>query len=132
MLHFVEMLYNQNREFHCLIEKATVMTDADLALQVYEAGPLTVVGFGGAQVLDQVNLAHCREELMSLIKEHDCKTLAFDLAGVRLVPSGFLGLMASMRDLGVEVQVYNPSDDVREVLEITKLNAVISIHEVDP
>ncbi len=108
------------------------MTDADVSLQVYEAGTLTVVGFGGLQIIDQVNVANCREELTSLIKEHDCKTLAFDLTGIRLVPSGFLGLMASMRDLGVEVQVYNPSADVREVLEITHLDAVISIHEVDP
>ena len=108
------------------------MTDAELSLQVYEVGPLTVVGFGGLEILDQINVAHCRTELAELIQEHDCTTLAFDLTGVKLIPSGFLGLMASMRELNVEVQVYNPSDDVREVLEITHLDSLISIHEVDP
>ena len=102
-----------------------------MSLQVYEAGPLTVVRFGDAEILDQVNVAHCCKELTELIREHDCTTLAFDLTGVKLIPSGFLGLMASMRELNVEVQIYNPSHDVREVLEITHLDSVISIHEVD-
>ena len=100
-------------------------------LTVYKTGELTVVGFGGQDALANVNLAKCRDDLIQLIEEHDCKTLAFDLTGVKLVPSGTLGLIAAMRKMNVDVHIYNPSDDVRDVLEITKLDTIISIHEVE-
>ncbi len=100
-------------------------------LTVYQAGVLTVVGFGGQDALANLNLAECRDDLVKLIKENHCKTLAFDLTGVRLIPSGTLGLIAAMRKLDVDVHIYNPSDDVRDVLEITKLDTLIEVHEVE-
>ena len=100
-------------------------------LQVYSAGETTVVGFGGRDVLDTVNLAVCREELLDLIKKNGAKRIAFDLTGVVLMPSGLLGLLASLRKEGVEVHIYNPSQDVREVLEVTHLDQVMTVREVE-
>lgn len=99
-------------------------------LRVYETGPLTVVGFGGAEVLDQIDLAECRDEILELLKLHDCKVLAFDLTGVKYVPSGMLGLLASLKRMQIEVHLYNPSADVREVLEVTRLDQLFKIHEL--
>lgn len=101
------------------------------SLEVYKAGELTVIGFGGREVLDDLNVADCRDELVSLIREHDCKVLAFDLTRVRLIPSGLLGLLASIRKQGVEVHLYNPSADIRDVLDITKLDQVLELHELE-
>ena len=67
------------------------------ALEVYQAGELTVIGFGGREVLDDMNVAECRDELVHLIREHHCTVMAFDLTRVRLVPSGLLGLLASIQ-----------------------------------
>src|SRR5258708_4442509 len=100
-------------------------------LEVYQAGSLTVIGFGGREVLDDMNVAECRDELVQLIREHSCAVLAFDLTRVRLVPSGLLGLLASIRKQGIEVHLYNPSADIREVLEITKLDQLLEIHFVE-
>ncbi len=100
-------------------------------LEVYEAGELTVIGFGGREVLDHLNMAECRDEIADLIRDHACSTLAFDLTGVRLLPSGLLGLLASVKRQGVEVHLYNPSADIREVLEITKLDKLFHLHELD-
>lgn len=99
-------------------------------LEIYKSGDVTVIGFGGREVLDQINIGACREQISALVKRDNIKTIAFELTGVQLIPSGMLGLMASLRDLGVTVQIINPSDDVREVLEITKLNQLFEIHEV--
>ena len=99
-------------------------------LEVYEAGELTVIGFGGREVLDRMSVADCRDELLDLIREHHCTTLALDLTGVRLIPSGMLGMLCSIRRQGIEVHLYNPSQDVREVLEITKLDSLLEMHEV--
>lgn len=104
---------------------------SDPPIEVYAAGPTTVVGFGGEDLPDNVNLVACREWLVGLIRQQRCQVLAFDLTGVRLVPSGLLGLLASLRNEGVEVHLYNPSSDVREVLEITHLNQLMPVHEVE-
>ena len=101
------------------------------ALEVYQTGELTVIGFGGREVLDDMNVADCRDELVDLIRENNCRVLAFDLTRVRLIPSGLLGLLASIRKQGVEVHLYNPSRDIREVLEITKLDRVLQLHELE-
>jgi anti-anti-sigma factor len=73
----------------------------------------------------------CREEISNLIREHHCEVLAFDLTGVKLVPSGMLGMLASLGRLGVEVNLFNPSDEIRDVLEITRLNSILQIHSVE-
>ncbi len=99
-------------------------------LQVYQAGPTTVVGFGGRDLLDDVNLAECRERMLSIIDEHKCSVLAFDMTGVKLIPSGLLGLLASIRSHGVNVHIYNPSIDVQEVLEVTNLIRMMPVHRV--
>jgi anti-anti-sigma factor len=100
-------------------------------LRVYETGPLTVVGFGSGELPDQIDLVECREEIIDLLKVHDCKDLAFDLTGVRYIPSGMLGLLASLRRLGIQVHLYNPSSDVREVLQVTRLDQLFKIHDLD-
>lgn len=107
------------------------MAAATNQLQVYQAGELTVVGFGGREVLDDLNVAACGDEIIALVKQHQCKSLAFDLTGVKMLPSGLLGLLASLYKLGLEVHLYNPSDDVREVIDITKLSEHLKLHEVE-
>ena len=108
------------------------LTDDGL-LRVYSAGPVTVLGFGGQDVPSEFNAAHYRAAITDLFTLNNSSTVAFDLTGVRLVPSGMLGLLVSLtriKGLPLTVQVFNPSQDVREVLEVTKLNRMIEVHEV--
>jgi anti-anti-sigma factor len=100
------------------------------ALQVYQSGPTTVIGFGGGDVLDDLNVAAFREQIFGILERNACKLLGVDLTGVKLVPSGLLGLLTSIRRRGVEVHIYNPSADVREVLRVTNLERLMPIHEV--
>ncbi len=100
-------------------------------LNVYQGGKVLVVGFADTVPVEEVSLAACRDELVDLIREHEAETLAFDLTGIVIVPSGALGLIASMRKLGVSVHVYKPSDDIRDVFEITKLDQIVHIHKID-
>ena len=100
-------------------------------LKVYQSGKLTVVGFKNVKSLDQVVVSDCREEIAELIHGNGCEVLAFDLTGVPLVPSGMLGMLASLGRLGVEVYLFNPSDEIREVLEITRLDSLLQVQKVD-
>jgi anti-anti-sigma regulatory factor len=58
--------------------------------------------------------------------------VAFDLAGVRFIPSGMLGLLASLRKVVRTIQIWNPSEDVREVLEVTNMHQLFEIREGTP
>jgi anti-anti-sigma factor len=100
-------------------------------LDIYQAGELSVIGFGGQAVLDRIDLGECRDELAKLIDEHKCRTMAIDLTGVKLMPSGMLGLLSSIHRQGVEVRIYNACRDIREVVEITKLDQILKLHDVD-
>jgi anti-sigma B factor antagonist len=99
-------------------------------LKIYQTGELTVVGFGGQDVPDEVCIAAYRDQLFQLIKEHNCKVLAFDLTGVTLIPSGMLGVLTSLRGKVDRLELYNPSVDVREVLHMTRLETLFDIKEV--
>jgi hypothetical protein len=100
-------------------------------LKVYQTGELTVVGFGGQDVPDEVCIAGYREQLFKMVEEHKCKVLAFDLTGVTLVPSGMLGVLTSLRSKVEQIELYNASKDIKEVLQMTKLDQLFSIKDVD-
>lgn len=99
-------------------------------LKIYQTGELTVVGFGGQDVPDEVCIAVYRDQLFKLVDEHHCKVLAFDLTGVTLVPSGMLGVLTSLRSKVDRIELYNPSVDVREVLHMTRLEQLFDIKDV--
>ena len=103
------------------------MDDYFATLEIVQNGEMTVVGFGGRELLDQVNLSACRDQITELVKRNQTKTLAFDMTGVRLIPSGLLGLLASLRDTVGKIQILNPCEDVREALEVTKLNQIFEV-----
>ncbi len=107
------------------------MADNDHPLEVYAGGELTVIGFRGRKLLEGVSALNCRDQLARILSEHKPKSVAFDLTGLKLVPSGMLGLFAAIKKTGVDVLLFNPTDDIREVLEITKLDTIVQIHRVD-
>jgi anti-anti-sigma regulatory factor len=109
------------------------LTD-DGVIKVYSAGPVTVLGFGGHDAPSEFNAAHYRAAITDLIRAHASNTVAFDLSGVQLVPSGMLGLFVSLTripDMPLKVQVFNPSPEVREVLSLTRLDRLIELHQID-
>lgn len=99
-------------------------------LKIYENGPVTVVGFGGEDVPDEVCIAAYREQLMQLIDTNNCHTLAFDLTGVKLIPSGMLGVLVSLRKRVQKVELYNASPDIRDVLRLTNLESLFDLTEL--
>lgn len=122
-------------------EEAGVPADAqqyalteDGVLQVYSAGRTTVLGFGGEDVPSEFNAAHYRAAIRDLLRAAECETVAFDLTGVRMLPSGMLGLLVSLRQLDgltPHVQVFNACADIRNVLSMTRLDTMIEVREVE-
>lgn len=99
-------------------------------LNIYEIGEVTVVGFSGQDVPDEVCVAGYRQQLLALLSEHPVRTLAFDLTGVKLIPSGMLGLLTSLRKRVDKIELYNASEDVQDVLRITNLASLFETRDV--
>jgi anti-anti-sigma factor len=96
-------------------------------LEIIEAGPRTTVGFGGADLPPEHILGRYLNEIMELIESSGCRELSFDLTGISSVPSGFLGVLASVLKKGVAVSVKHPSREVREVLALTNFDRLIKV-----
>lgn len=106
------------------------VVETHAVLDVYEAGELTVVGFGGRKLERELSLVAVREQIFELVDLHNCRKLALDLTGVAQLPSGLLGIVATLRDRGVDVLIYNPSDDVRNVMQTVNLDRCVQLCEV--
>lgn len=96
-------------------------------LRILEPGQRTVVGFGGADLPPEHVLGQYLAEINELIETSGCRELCFDLTGVSSIPSGFLGLMASVMKKRVAVSIKNPSREVREVLTLTNFERLVKV-----
>jgi anti-sigma B factor antagonist len=97
-----------------------VSTDPTL-LTFVQDGQRAIVGFNSKSVPDEVCVAAYRNQLIKYVQDHDCKTLAFELAGIKILPSGMLGLLVSLKKRGLEIELLNPAVDIVDVLRITRL-----------
>jgi len=128
-----ESIHDDHDDAKTASDSAITSGDAGHAgvLKVYQTGELTVVGFGGVDVPDEVCIAGYRDQLNQLVEQHKCKVLAFDLTGVRLVPSGMLGVLTTLRRKVDRLEIYNASENIREVLQLTKLDQLFDLKDVD-
>jgi hypothetical protein len=106
---------------------APPMIDLSSRLQVLATEPVLVIGFGGRDLPPEHVLGRYLNEIGELIERTGCRELAFDMQGVLMVPSGFLGVIASITKRGVAVSIRHPSTDVREVLELTHFDQIVKI-----
>jgi anti-sigma B factor antagonist len=98
-------------------------------LKIYHAGPITVVGFGGRPLNQRVDFSPYRSVLDELVRRSRCRVLAVDLAGVRDVPAGMLGVLISIRKLVERIEIHNPTASARETLISMKTGSFFDIHE---
>jgi anti-anti-sigma factor len=104
--------------------------DAEIAviiLQVCRDEEVVSVDFGGEEFLGQNVLPTLREKLAAILEDYRPKVLCFDLKGVRMVTAEMLGVLVTMHNKGAKVALLNPSEEVRYVLEITKLNTLLQM-----
>jgi hypothetical protein len=90
-------------------------------------GSRVVVGFNSTDVPDEVCVAAYRTQLLKFVQESECTVLTFDLTGIKILPSGMLGLLVTLKKRGLEIELLNPIADIVEVLRITKLNSLFKV-----
>ena len=110
-------------------ERITMSNSAPI-LEVQEEGPRTVVSFGDRYFPDEEFVDRCRQETEELVGRIKCDVLAFDLSGVNLLPSSMIGLLISLRDLGVEIHLVNVSEYIRESVVVAHLDTLLHMEDV--
>jgi anti-sigma B factor antagonist len=72
-------------------------------------------------------------EVVSDAIEEGVKTFVIDLSGVRYISSSGIGLLITMltkmRNIGGEMYLTSPSEHVKKLLIITKLNNIFSVFD---
>ncbi len=96
-------------------------------LHIYKAGRLTVVGFEGRELVDPQGAEEIKRALLDLVGSAECQILAVDLMDVGIVSSWILGILAAVRQRGTRVELYHPSEEIREVLNTTQLNRLLHV-----
>jgi anti-anti-sigma factor len=95
--------------------------------QVSETGRLTVVRVNPEGVTDFERFEQCRDELIPILTKAGCVVVRFDVEGIPFLASGVLGLLVSMRKAGVDIQIQNASEHVRDVLKVTRLDQLVEV-----
>jgi anti-sigma B factor antagonist len=101
----------------------------DLGLQVFEQRGWQVVLVSGE--LDVATAPRLHEQLVALASQGH-RRIAIDLAGVTMFDwmglGAVLGVLARVRALDGELVLISPPATVRELLELTEIEAVLPIH----
>jgi anti-anti-sigma regulatory factor len=106
---------------------APPLSDLSSRLQVLETEPALVIGFGGLDLPPDHALGRYLGEIGQLLDRTGCRELVFEMEGVVMVPSGFLGVITSIVKRGVVVTIRHPSPDVRDVLELTHFDQIVKL-----
>ena len=97
---------------------------------LYRHGDLTVIGWAGAEEID-ADPAEFQREAADLVKGADASVLAIDLGGLERYPPGLLGGLSSLVRRGVRVLLFDPTEDVRDVLRVSHLDHLLGVHRSD-
>lgn len=99
-------------------------------LDIRETDDKIIVGFGTEKFLGEAQVPQIEAELNPYLQP--TKVIQFDLTGVALMTSQMLEFLLSLRGKVADIILSNPSQDVRDVVELTKLNWVFKVVDVKP
>lgn len=85
-------------------------------MNVYEAGDVTVMDLGAMDIWDGADLALIRDTLVALIVRDKRRAIGVDMSHVKYIPSGFFGMLFDWKDRGIEIHLYDPQPNVRNML----------------
>ena len=97
---------------------------------LYHRGPITVIGWDGAEAVD-ARPDDFLSETADLVSGASADVLAVDLGGLEDYRPGLLGGLAALVRRGTRVLLFDPTENLREVLRISKLDQVLGVHSAE-
>lgn len=96
-------------------------------LKIKQDGATACVAFNLEVVQNDLCLANYRTQILRFLQEFGCNRFSLDVSGLPFLPSGLLGLLASVKTRGYEVEIVNPSEEMCEALRTTMLDSIIAV-----
>ena len=101
-------------------------------LKVFTKGELSVVTFEDKGFLGRQSfIGDAGAHLDEIVEKHHTKVLVFDLAEITGLPSDMLGVLVGLQHRGIEIRLFNVTDEVKLILETTRLNDLFDVREGD-
>lgn len=85
-------------------------------MRVFADEHVTVLDLGAMEIWDGADMALLRESLTRLIKSEKRRSIGIDMRHVKYIPSGFFGMLFDWFETGVEIRLYAPQPNVRQML----------------
>lgn len=85
-------------------------------MNVYDECGVAVMDLGAMDIWDGADLALIRDTLVALIVREKRQRIGVDMSHVKYIPSGFFGMLFDWKDRGIEVFLYDPQPNVRNML----------------
>jgi len=101
-------------------------------LKVFTKDELSIVTFSDKGFLGRESfIGDAGEHLDKIIEKRHTKILIFDLTGITGLPSDMLGVLVGLQHRGIEIRLFNITDEVQMILETTRLNDLFDVREGD-
>lgn len=101
-------------------------------LKVFTQGELSIVTFADKGFLGRQSfIGDAGAHLDEIVETHHTKVLIFDLAGITGLPSDMLGVLVGLKHRGIEIRLFNITNEVRMILETTRLDDLFDVREGD-
>lgn len=104
---------------------------ADRTFEVLEEGTFSTIRFRPDIEEASIRADEIYDDLARFAGQAECLKLAIDLTEMKYVPSSMLGVFARLHAQGIEVHLVGASPDIVEVLEVTRLNTILYVNDID-
>lgn len=85
-------------------------------MNVYDESGVTVMDLGEMDIWDGADLALIRDTLTVLIQREHRRKIGVDMSHVKYIPSGYFGMLFDWKDRGVDMYLFDPQPNVRNML----------------
>ena len=92
---------------------------------------MTVIGFEGRHLEDPEYVDSIQKHLIDMIEHHECEVLVVDLMNVGIVSSWVLGILTAIKQSGIDVELYHPTQEIQDVLDVTHLSSYLHVRGTD-
>jgi len=88
----------------------------------------TVLNLGDMEIWDGADMALLRESLTRLIKAEKHRRIGIDMSHVKYIPSGYFGMLFDWYETGVQIRLYSPQPNVRQMLWFNRFFSAVEAH----
>lgn len=99
-------------------------------LSLEHRGWRVMVGFHCKEMPDESRVSKYRAQLLDFVRQTNCKSLTFDMRGIKIVPSRMLGFFVSLKNEGHDIELVDMEQQVQDIFRVTKLASMFTIRPI--